>query len=485
MKILVIGNGFDLDHNLPTGYGEFIKFCDNILCLKEVKKIYLKNLTDTQKPYFDKLSENKALLDNFYLLLKNNCLYEYFSSLSVTNKWIDLEAEILSILTELDQFDEYVLTSYEIPTKKAYMRPGFEKLKGIFPHHFDFVTNELPTTFRNNIFDWLNKISIALEMYISNFVDNTPIEYYSPDITDFCADRILSFNYSNTYEKIYSPKTNYNVCNYIHGKAVNEIENNNSNIVLGITDPLIEHDKRSINSKFEKFFQRIIKGTNSEYKKWLNENKDIEVAFFGHSLSPSDGDIIQELIIKSDKITIFYYDLKMKQEIMMHLIEIIGKEKLTQYVHSYAPKIEFKQQRNHLSITNTGTNISQDIARLRCLYHNKSDKVTTVIDRIKEKIDSEDINYFQSQKLVIELYFELISHNINITDSQNLLKITQQLKFIVYNSNLVEYDVNDYKLPQNITMNKELEFQELINIINDDNNERFFNTRNTTYLRNY
>lgn len=478
MKILVIGNGFDLDHNLPTGYGEFIKFCDNILCLKEVKKIYLKNLTDTQKPYFDKLSENKALLDNFYSLLKNNCLYEYFSSLSVTNKWIDLEAEILSILTELDQFDEYVLTSYEIPTKRAYMRPGFEKLKGIFPHHFDFVTNELPTTFRNNIFDWLNKISIALEMYISNFVDNTPIEYYSPDITDFCADRILSFNYSNTYEKIYSPKTNYNVCNYIHGKAVNEIENNNSNIVLGITDPLIEHDKRSINSKFEKFFQRIIKGTSSEYKKWLNENEDVEVAFLGHSLFSSDGDIIQELIIKSDKITIFYYDLKMKQEITMHLIEIIGKEKLTQYVHSYAPKIEFKHQQNHLNIDNKGTNISQDIARLRCLYHNKSDKVMTVVDRIKEKIDVKDLDYFMSQKLIIELYYELISHNINITDSRYLSKIAFQFDSIISPSGPVLYDMNNYKFPQVIPEGKKLDFSILINMINENNSQHYFQSLN-------
>lgn len=474
MKILVVGNGFDLDHNLPTGYYEFIKFCESIIVFKESQIKETEKLTDIQIEYLKKLSENEALLDKFYSLLCHNYLYQYFSQNTKSNKWIDLEAEILSILNELDQFEEFVLTSNEIQMKDSYRFLGFDKLKEIFPHHFDFITKEFPTIFRNNISDWLNKISIALEMYISYFVNDTPIEYYSPDITDFCADRIISFNYSNTYEKIYSPKTNYNICNYIHGKAVNEIDNNNSHIVLGITDPLIEHDKRSINSKFEKFFQRIIKGTSSKYKQWLNECKNVEVAFFGHSLSPSDGDIIQELINKSDNITIFYYDSKMKQDILMHLVEIIGKEKLTKYIHSYTPKIEFKQQRNHLSITNTGTNISQDIARLRCLYHNKSDKVMTVADKIKEKIDIEDLDYFMSQKLIIELYYELISQNINITNSQYLSKIVLQFDSIISPSGPVRYNMNNYQFSQVISEEKKRDFSILINKINEKNSQHYY-----------
>ncbi len=58
MKILVIGNGFDLDHDLPTGYYQFIKFCDNIITFKENNKLPLKNLTPIQEKYFDKLKQN-------------------------------------------------------------------------------------------------------------------------------------------------------------------------------------------------------------------------------------------------------------------------------------------------------------------------------------------------------------------------------------------------------------------------------------------
>ncbi len=30
MNILVIGNGFDLAHGLPTKYGDFLEFCGGI-----------------------------------------------------------------------------------------------------------------------------------------------------------------------------------------------------------------------------------------------------------------------------------------------------------------------------------------------------------------------------------------------------------------------------------------------------------------------
>ena len=31
MKILVLGNGFDLDHDLPTSYYDFMNFCNKVL----------------------------------------------------------------------------------------------------------------------------------------------------------------------------------------------------------------------------------------------------------------------------------------------------------------------------------------------------------------------------------------------------------------------------------------------------------------------
>lgn len=483
MKILVIGNGFDLDHNLPTGYYEFIKFCESIIFFKESRKKETEKLTDIQIEYLKKLSENEALLDKFYSLLWHNYLYKYFSQKTQSNKWIDMEAEILSILNELDQFEEFVLTSKEIPMVNAYIHLGFDKLKEVFPHHFDFVTKELPTTFRNNISDWLNKISIALEMYISNFVNDTPIEFYSPDILDFDADKVINFNYSNTYERLYPSIREYKYCNYIHGKAIKNIDNNNSHIVLGITDPLIEHNKRSTNSKFEKFFQRITKKTSNKYKDWLDEAKiDIEIAFFGHSLFSSDGDIIQELINRSKKITVFYYDLKMYQETILHLVEIIGKEKLIDYVYSNFPKIEFKQQQNHINIANSGLEISKDIIKIRNLYAETESSINSFLDRIKKKIDSKDTNYFHSQRLLIDLYYQLIAHNIIITVSQDLLDIAFQLGSNCSPSGPIQYNFRNYKFHGNVSNKTQQDFATFVNNINRYNKNCFRQIHSNQYI---
>lgn len=36
MKILVIGNGFDIDHGLATSYREFLNFCNAVLNLDNI-----------------------------------------------------------------------------------------------------------------------------------------------------------------------------------------------------------------------------------------------------------------------------------------------------------------------------------------------------------------------------------------------------------------------------------------------------------------
>lgn len=37
MNILVVGNGFDLAHGLPTKYGDFFEFCRRIDSIEENK----------------------------------------------------------------------------------------------------------------------------------------------------------------------------------------------------------------------------------------------------------------------------------------------------------------------------------------------------------------------------------------------------------------------------------------------------------------
>ena len=56
MNILIIGNGFDLAHNLPTTYKDFLKFIDAFnrfkdICKEEsVKKVW-EDATEEDKKY--------------------------------------------------------------------------------------------------------------------------------------------------------------------------------------------------------------------------------------------------------------------------------------------------------------------------------------------------------------------------------------------------------------------------------------------------
>lgn len=83
---------------------------------------------------------------------------------------------------------------------------------------------------------------------------------------------MLSFNYTNTYERLYLDKQQIqNSIDYIHGKAklFNTVENNN--MVLGIDEYLTDErkDRETEFIAFKKFYQRIYKETGCKYKDWV------------------------------------------------------------------------------------------------------------------------------------------------------------------------------------------------------------------------
>lgn len=76
--------------------------------------------------------------------------------------------------------------------------------------------------------DDLNKLIRILEIYLAEYVNIINDVEECLDIQGINPDCVLSFNYSNTYERLYgnAKKIDYN---YIHGKADinNTIETNN------------------------------------------------------------------------------------------------------------------------------------------------------------------------------------------------------------------------------------------------------------------
>lgn len=188
----------------------------------------------------------------------------------------------------------------------------------------------------NDLDELIYCLEIYMEKFINAIVKNGLIEVYSPDIENTNFDRVLSFNYTKTFELLYDKEQNIEY-HYIHGKADINHTVNTSNIVMGVEEYLPEDKKdRELDFiSFKKFYQRIYKETGSTYKRWLANNKFSDynmferfthhLYIFGHSLDVTDGDILRDLILNEKVFTTIYYKDKgtMKKQIV-NLIKVIG-----------------------------------------------------------------------------------------------------------------------------------------------------------------
>lgn len=439
-------------------------------------------LKESQLEYVKILKSNEEIKNTFSSLLKNNHLLNYFNrKLQVKGEnWIDFERELKSIVSEfkviefeLNKSNQY---SYTISSNhKVHQILKDLGLSGMDSNSWDEICL---AALHNDLCHSLNKFSAALDYYIYAFINSTPINGISPDIIDFAATNILSFNYSNTYERVYGGLRWREIIDHVHGEAKGEIEED-PNIILGITSN--EKSLQNYYVEFEKYFQRITKKTGNEHKKWLQQrhgiHENIDVMFFGHSLDATDSDIIKDLIFyETSKVKIFYYNENAHQQIVANLVEIIGKEKLIEYVSGVDPKIEFIKQRPHRIENTAGVEITRDIRKLYNLYMLNEDDIEKLLHKITEKIEKEDLSYFYSQEKTISIFEALKYHQIDIMNISIAFGICEKLNFEVRKNGQVHFfDEEEWcghtpwgeEIPCNIETSK------LIQAINKSNKKRF------------
>lgn len=482
MRILVIGNGFDLDHNLPTSYKDFLNFCEYVIVKSKNENTEL-TIKENQNNYYLNMKAQKHLKEFEHLVISNYIL-QYFIRINRDNNWIDFENEIKIIIDCFVDFEKEFL----LANKTKYYVSGDDKIvvlceklniqvfkKNEFSVN-DFVINEkrLKELFFS-LFDSIERITKALELYISEFIDSESINSFSPDVADYSPDKVISFNYSSTYERFYS-LTNWRASvDYIHGKAKGYKKCTQPNgIVLGITSSVpVESDY----IYFEKYYQRITKKTGAKYKEWLRDDKQrIEIAFFGHSLDSSDKDILIDLIeAKNSFITIYYHSDSAYKTIIENLNRLLGKEKLIQYVYGNTPKIVFLRQREACNSKSGGWEIKRDISSIRQLYRFDERTTNVIIKRITENINKENLEYFYSQENLITLVDAISWKKITrIIDKNKILQICNKLDYKIKDDCLVEFSIDDWK---GLDYNGELIHQEftreLIDEINEQNKKRY------------
>ncbi len=359
MNILVIGNGFDLAHNLKTSYKDFLTFAK---CVME-KDLWLGNDSDLIKGYPAEFvsfintcnktrvfPESKIdFLQEFTKLTKGNLWIEHFMNIHPKEGWVDFEKEISLTIQEMDWYRK------KLSDDKVVLNNSFRLLKpDYFRNPEELGLNSL-FDLKKRLLKDLNNLTLALELYLAYFVEGVQLKgtiKKRDDVVRLGCGKLISFNYTNTFEKIYDTrfqnedfarffyKEEYN---YIHGKVKKEPSPKTCNLVLGIGEYLggPEKDDDNYFVEFKKFFQRIYKKTGSKYKKWLsyveqnNKNRNekdkeiLDVYFYGHSLDVTDKDIIRDLItFETAKTTIFYHNREALESYISNLVKILGEDDL-------------------------------------------------------------------------------------------------------------------------------------------------------------
>lgn len=429
MNILLIGNGFDLEHGLPTSYADFLLFC------KKVKKIYSEplnstaqdficaildeektndtikqmlieafksryspddQLEDTQSDFLIKTSNEELNELNSYI--QHNIWLEYFWNLNsdLGNNWIDFESEISRVIKILDDARRKIGSEKpfdDLAVDKQDFLISFWKIANICSYcPFDSISNM--DRFISLLNSELEKLIRSLEIYLAGVVSKIPITEQTADIENIHPDCVLSFNYTNTYERVYGSNKSVEY-DYIHGKADLSKNVSSCNLVLGI-DEYLKGSRKASDLEFlpfKKYYQRIYKSTGNLYLDWVDKITDgyaeylrkVNVAYsgkpdpihsnpwqnryypdvssipcpqhtlyiFGHSLDSTDKDVLKLLICNENVQTkIFYHRKHIDDKTTLgkqikNLVKIMGPDELIRRTGGTHKTIEFIPQSLH------------------------------------------------------------------------------------------------------------------------------------------
>lgn len=382
-NILVIGNGFDLYHCLPTRYIDFINVVNRLLKLAEEQKLqrcsYIKYMFGTRSPLYSDTHIKKCYqihrnsmqnvklkqerIERLVEISKDNVWIKYFLKMCIRNiGWIDFEKEMAQVINAITNYfdcvsgdekkflqkgihiDENILSRSDI---NILMRvPFYEELEGklkIKDEYYvkDIEGNKILKIDETKIIYMLEQdledLSEALVIYLEQFVQSIAIDKSSNNPIFYNIDEVINFNYTDTYSRLYSKDIKVF---YVHG-SMNEIENG---IVLGINadqkDQQSNMDLRFV--KFKKYYQRIQKGTSFRLKKMLNRESVNHLHIVGHSLDITDKDILTGLIMFENTVTtVYFHSNDAKNEQIAKLILLFGKDKFEKLLND--EKIEFQR----------------------------------------------------------------------------------------------------------------------------------------------
>lgn len=328
-NVLVIGNGFDLAHNMETTYNHFIEYVKNL----EYKNDDL--LDDLEKEEFDKIVENNGFIKYFLNFL-----------MSVPG-WVDFEREIYRITTQFKKFFDSSKEMFLSNNRLSKTNSG-ELLVAVLNNFGIVKIIELNIIIEPRFYSskyginkreilkelklHLNELIRGLELYLEICQRKFEKEVVNASkvikqIKEIKPIYVISFNYTDTY-KIYNIAEHK--VSHIHGKI------GEKNIVLGVDDKTPQ-DLDFI--YFKKYFQRIQKGTDlvdwTDLVRYIDGYEESPlIHFYGHSMDKTDEDIIRELKGLAEGFVIYIYNQEDYEQKVVNLIDIFGKKEAVEMIQT-------------------------------------------------------------------------------------------------------------------------------------------------------
>lgn len=264
------------------------------------------------------------------------------------DNWIDIETELSIIIKKLESIKLNHTNPYlniNSLTSDTFLR---ELLSIIFKTEDKNIFKYDENIFKYNIKNLtknLNGFIVLLRSYLEYIENNFKYTETknTEDISSICLSitHLLNFNYTDIFRKTYCYLPDDNV-DFIHGKL------SENNLVIGISETLDkEYENTELSCiKFKKYYQRILKKTGAKYDDWINTINFDTIYIYGHSLDPTDKEILATIIDNSKKIIIYYHSTTSYSQQIVNLIKILGKQKFLKYVSKSENKIEFVPQIN-------------------------------------------------------------------------------------------------------------------------------------------
>lgn len=309
-RLVLVGNGFDLSHNLKTSYSDFIfDYLLNALKTFNGNGIYsdllfeIKSKFAGHKPGIEIPLTNAKIIELIKSFNKSQYIECQFKSRLLkrtvfrihNTNWVDLENLYFEMLLESKYDSKFVLQ------KVDELNEEFSFIKFKLEEYLTKIQNESEIAINPDYID-----------IITGFINSN--EIVTKQIRDQLPDNILllNFNYTPLLEK-YTEEFNkriYTEINYIHGQL-----NSTANpIIFGFGDEYNKHylEFESLNEK--KLFAHI---KSFEYFKTTNyhnlirfiDSGDYQVYVIGHSLGLSDRTMLK---------TIFEHDYCKSIKVFFH-----------------------------------------------------------------------------------------------------------------------------------------------------------------------